>query len=123
MMMRCKHCGEPLLGDGYTTVLHCPEAEGWEDCEPDADIRYCAPSHEEIRELLGLWAGGPKSEMARLAEKGTCRMLFWLEKETHRCLAQDEDEALELNKIKSVFNSLEWSDAIDAWVAPWYKPE
>ena len=121
--MICKHCGEPLLGDGYTTVLHCPEAEGWEDCEPDANIRYCTPDPEEIRTLLRVWAGDPTTEMSRLAQSGFCRMQFLLEREIKRCLAQDDDEAFELNKIKGVFSLLEWDDGIDAWVAPWYKPQ
>ena len=44
--MTCPNCGEPLLGDGYSTVLHCPNAEGesdtsWQYAEPDAAPFYC----------------------------------------------------------------------------------
>ena len=39
----CEKCGEHLEGDGYTKVLHCPDAD--EDkvdgVEPDASPIYC----------------------------------------------------------------------------------
>ena len=38
--MTCKVCGEDLVGDGYTLVIHCPNAEA-DHLEPDADIVYC----------------------------------------------------------------------------------
>lgn len=40
----CHHCGAPLLGDGYTQVLHCENADldlVWET-EPDAQPVECA---------------------------------------------------------------------------------
>lgn len=38
--MNCKNCGERLEGDGYTTVLHCPNAEA-EGYTPDDNAVYC----------------------------------------------------------------------------------
>lgn len=38
--MYCKNCGEEYIGDGYTVVLHCPNADY--DCvEPDANPIDC----------------------------------------------------------------------------------
>lgn len=39
---QCKDCGEHMEGDGYTSVLYCPNTE--EDTsymEPDAGPVYC----------------------------------------------------------------------------------
>tara|TARA_B100000029_G_scaffold378399_1_gene373147 strand:+ start:1010 stop:1324 length:315 start_codon:yes stop_codon:yes gene_type:complete len=36
----CKTCGEDLIGDGFTIVLHCPYADA-DYFEPDADAVYC----------------------------------------------------------------------------------
>ena len=33
---QCSKCNEDLVGDGYTSVLHCPDAE-------DEDYSYAAP--------------------------------------------------------------------------------
>lgn len=33
---QCSKCNEHLVGDGYTSVLHCPSAE-------DEDYSYAAP--------------------------------------------------------------------------------
>ena len=41
--MTCKKCGGTMIGDGYTTVLHCEYAdpdEYW-DKEPDAEPVWC----------------------------------------------------------------------------------
>lgn len=43
----CKHCGEYMEGDGYTTVLHCGTIEAPSDVEPDADPIYCEPNNTE----------------------------------------------------------------------------
>lgn len=39
----CPVCGEYLSGDGYTKVLHCPNAPllAVDIAEPDANIIYC----------------------------------------------------------------------------------
>lgn len=37
----CLVCGGTLLGDGYTTVRHCENADVPMDVEPDAPIIYC----------------------------------------------------------------------------------
>jgi hypothetical protein len=47
--MNCINCGEGLEGDGYTTVLHCPnvDAEGY---TPDDNAVYCTDSDFEETE-------------------------------------------------------------------------
>ena len=39
----CPNCGGDLIGDGYTSVVHCEYAneESYENCEPDAGPIYC----------------------------------------------------------------------------------
>ncbi len=40
--MTCKVCGEHLVGDGYSTAIHCPNKDIADlYLEPDADIVYC----------------------------------------------------------------------------------
>jgi len=39
--MTCPICGGKILGDGYTTVLHCENADPALDVEPDAAVIYC----------------------------------------------------------------------------------
>ncbi len=34
-------CGESLIGDGYTVVLHCPNTENDIDVAPDSAPIYC----------------------------------------------------------------------------------
>lgn len=50
MTSTCPNCGGPLLGDGYTVVLHCEFAE-IRDQEPDADPIYCAPAKFQMIEF------------------------------------------------------------------------
>ena len=46
-IMRCKTCGEPMEGYGYTDVIHCPNVDvtgiGY---EPDANPVYCKEEEE-----------------------------------------------------------------------------
>lgn len=42
MSNNCPKCGEQLVGDGYTSVYHCPNAELDFDYEPDAAPIYCS---------------------------------------------------------------------------------
>lgn len=37
----CPKCGGRLLGDGFTVVLHCENAELPLDIEPDSDVVLC----------------------------------------------------------------------------------
>lgn len=37
----CKTCGETMEGDGYSTVLHCPNFEGDLNRAPDSNPIYC----------------------------------------------------------------------------------
>lgn len=44
--MTCFKCGDELIGDGYTSALHCPNISEQQEQElahrePDADILYC----------------------------------------------------------------------------------
>jgi len=41
----CKNCGGTMIGDGYTTILHCEFAdeELYRDKEPDTSPVYCNP--------------------------------------------------------------------------------
>jgi hypothetical protein len=41
--MICTNCGETMVGDGYTTVIHCPHVN-WDRhiyIEPDAQPIHC----------------------------------------------------------------------------------
>lgn len=44
--MACPNCGGSIIGDGYTVVLHCENAEDLDMKEPDADIVLCRPEPE-----------------------------------------------------------------------------
>lgn len=43
----CSNCGGEILGDGYTVVLHCENAEIPDCTEPDANTVLCAPPSPE----------------------------------------------------------------------------
>ena len=46
--MRCKNCGEPMEGDGYNDVIHCPNVDVTGiGCEPDANPVYCEEEEEK----------------------------------------------------------------------------
>lgn len=49
--MTCKVCGEDLVGDGYSTAIHCPNKDV-DDLylEPDADVVYCEESPDDSRD-------------------------------------------------------------------------
>ena len=38
--MFCHTCGERMIGDGYSVVLHCPNTDVY-DVEPDANAVHC----------------------------------------------------------------------------------
>ena len=46
----CKDCGETLEGDGFKTVIHCPNVDGVLCVEPDADPYYCGLIEDEEEE-------------------------------------------------------------------------
>ena len=46
----CKDCGETLEGDGFKTVIHCPNVDGVLCVEPDADPYYCGWNEDEEEE-------------------------------------------------------------------------
>jgi hypothetical protein len=37
----CPHCGGDIIGDGYTTVCHCENADVPLDAEPDSHTIFC----------------------------------------------------------------------------------
>lgn len=43
----CKDCGEYLEGDGYKTVMHCPNLEEISYDEPDAGPVYCGWTEDQ----------------------------------------------------------------------------
>lgn len=47
--MICKNCGETLDGDGYSVVLHCPNAsdESYQFSEPDAEPVCCSEIEDD----------------------------------------------------------------------------
>lgn len=46
--MYCKDCGEVMEGDGFSVVVHCPNADFlfWYDKEPDASPVHCENMNE-----------------------------------------------------------------------------
>lgn len=52
--MICKDCGEIMVGDGYTSPIHCPELDA-DGLEPDANPLYCG----------GIWASLVPPGMSR----------------------------------------------------------
>ena len=49
----CHNCGNDLVGDGYTTALHCESVDVPVDREPDASPLYCSYPYtkEELKVL------------------------------------------------------------------------
>jgi hypothetical protein len=45
--MTCPNCGDDLIGDGYTTVIHCAGIEPPVDAEPDSGPIYCEFEEDE----------------------------------------------------------------------------
>lgn len=43
----CPHCNGDLVGDGYTSVIHCEEVDPDPWLEPDANPVYCNYSDME----------------------------------------------------------------------------
>ena len=52
--MICNNCGGDMVGDGYTMVIHCEHAEGYESYEPDAGPIDC---HGMRILSIDAWAG------------------------------------------------------------------
>lgn len=50
--MTCEKCGGTMVGDGYTSVLHCEFAEEatYDSLEPDASPVYCDFVNEDLGE-------------------------------------------------------------------------
>jgi len=48
--MNCNHCGERMEGDGFTTVIHCPNAKDHvTSClEPDSLPVHCKSDSEYV---------------------------------------------------------------------------
>lgn len=45
--MICKNCGEQMIGDGFTTVYHCPNTDSI-GLEPDADPINCGGMYKSL---------------------------------------------------------------------------
>ena len=55
--MICPNCGEALVGDGYSLVLHCPRVDvTGSGLEPDANPVYCSAEKDTGEQLLDLLA-------------------------------------------------------------------
>jgi len=54
MNNQCDICGSPFEGDGYTTVLHCPDVENIEGYEPDASPLLCSINLASVRYELNV---------------------------------------------------------------------
>lgn len=50
--MPCIKCGGTMVGDGYTSVMHCEYADesAYEFHEPDASPVYCDYTDEDIKQ-------------------------------------------------------------------------
>lgn len=48
---QCPRCGEWLIGDGYTVVRHCPNADVPLDAAPDDRLIVCDLDEEEVADL------------------------------------------------------------------------
>lgn len=44
--MICKTCGDDMVGDGVTRVVHCPSVD-CDDVEPDANPVHCGGEDED----------------------------------------------------------------------------
>lgn len=61
--MTCKTCGERMEGDGYTRVIHCPNALDTEYVEPDANPIHCEPQPAAHFDTDGeLWNADPNCQ-------------------------------------------------------------
>jgi hypothetical protein len=47
----CPHCGGYMIGDGYTTIRHCENADLPLDVEPDVDVIYCKEEGDPLTEV------------------------------------------------------------------------
>lgn len=50
--MHCDNCGEEMIGDGYRSAIHCPNADiddFWYN-EPDANPVHCKETEDENEE-------------------------------------------------------------------------
>ena len=59
--MACPICGGDIIGNGYTSVMHCENANdvAYELHEPDANPVYCCSAEEELeRSVFNLWETG-----------------------------------------------------------------
>lgn len=92
--MICKTCGEDMIGDGYTSALHCPNVDAY-DLEPDANPKHCAPTIEE-------------SSMSDVVDRllaGTGGGKHWMD--------LHEEAAHEITRLRNLLN--EAADDIQDW--------
>lgn len=49
--MICDTCGDKMVGDGFTRVLHCPSVD-CDDVEPDANPIHCKPVEKSLQRKI-----------------------------------------------------------------------
>lgn len=76
--MYCVTCGEVMCGDGYTRVIHCPNADEttYEFHEPDANPVHCQLMEDET----------PMSYVAKMVKDG----------KTYRVVSHDKRHLLKV---------------------------
>lgn len=57
MNEQCPYCGEWLVGDGYTVVRHCPNADVPQDAAPDDKTILCDFCEVEDATLMKIFLG------------------------------------------------------------------
>ena len=74
--MKCPKCGGDIIGDGYTSVMHCEYAddEEYEHCEPDADVVLC---NFEESSMLARQSAGEPFKVATRAEYTWCSVTVY----------------------------------------------
>jgi hypothetical protein len=61
---RCPHCGGQWIGDGYTTPVHCENADCPQDREADANPLPCSPNPADYSDR-GAWINAHRDPRER----------------------------------------------------------
>lgn len=64
----CDTCGETLVGDGFSTAIHCPNADA-DYREPDSETLHCEPVETTGPSVAQLVADGALSEFTPIVER------------------------------------------------------
>ncbi len=105
--MTCPNCGEPLVGDGYTSVRHCVNAIVPEDLEPDAPPVFCPASQSASvsaeKRLHTPGAGHPEYLGDSVYADWDGRLILYLD----NGLGRDSMIVLEPEVIESMYKYIE----------------